>query len=108
MSTFDSPAQETAGTTQYRPRNIPLGIDSKGAHHVYKTHAEAIVVIDPESGTQIHREQLDERLQNHGHTIDVDGWMDTIEEESGWDECWYGAHSGGLLAGIGEVLGGER
>jgi len=82
MSKNATPAQESAGTTApspnerggIRPRYIALGTDREGAHHVYHTERERVIVIA--DGDRTHVLALDGRS--------VDDCMDHVAECRGW------------------------
>lgn len=87
-------------STDPRDRNGLLGIDSDGYHHVYQTPVEAILVVDPDEGRVVHREQLPEELAAIGYTIGADDWMAAVAEEFGWAELHYGRSLGDMAAGV--------
>lgn len=59
---------------------ILLGIDAEGSHHVYRTYAEEVVVVE---GT--------ERVWCEDVAgVSVDEWMSHIADVRGWDYLGYG------------------
>jgi hypothetical protein len=49
MSTFETPTQNRTGP---RPRYVPIGTDTQGDHHCYRTVDETILVVSDERVTE--------------------------------------------------------
>lgn len=82
MSANASPCKKGNATrTDPRQRNILLGIDADGAHHVYQTRLERVVVVDPDAGEIVHVQDLGEK--------DVDDWMRHVENDREWELPTY-------------------
>lgn len=77
MSYATTPEKSTA----VRPTYVPLGTDSEGRHHVYRTDDETVHVVDPDGG-RTRRESLGTRP--------VDDWMDFVAYRRGWARRQYG------------------
>lgn len=85
MSTYAPSRQESSGTddephTDPRPDYVPLGVDERGAHHVYDTGSETVHIIHPDGSRG-------RRLLDGG---DVDDWMDAVAGSWGWETKKYG------------------
>lgn len=93
MSKSDTAGLQSAGTTDPRDRNIHLGIDSHGEHHVYQTRHEQILVVDPVVGEMVTTRDISRTT--------VDAWM----AEFDWDERNYGVP---LLEMLAADLGSEE
>ena len=79
---------DTTGTDP-RDRNILLGIDSEGVHHIYQTRSERIVVVNPEFGMTY--------IQDLGAKT-VDDWVDHVTAKRGWDDKRYGVSLAEMVA----------
>ena len=79
MAVSDSAGLQTSGTTDPRDKNILLGVDADGLHHVYQTHVEQIKVID---GSEV----VADRNVVGFH---VDDWMHTVAQQVGWERTNY-------------------
>ena len=66
-------ATETRDTPSVRPRYTLAGIDSTGAHHIYRTIDETVFVI--QNGTRTHRIELASRS--------IDDWLDHADKTRG-------------------------
>jgi len=75
-----------------RAAYIPLGVDGRGASHVYDTRTETIHIVhdDGSRGRRL--------LGDHS----VDDWMDAVESEYGWAHRKYGV---GLVEMLAEQMG---
>lgn len=79
MSVY-APTPEKGNDSDPRSRNLFLGIDADGAHHIYQTRFDRVVVVDPDSGI-VHVQDLGEK--------DVDDWMVHVEDDRQWDVVNY-------------------
>lgn len=93
MSTDARNRNESSGTTDPRDRNIHLGIDTEGTHHIYQTRQERILVVDPVVGEIVTTRDI-------SHST-VDAWMEAFD----WEERNYGVP---LLEMLPADLGGEQ
>jgi len=80
MQLYTTTSQKRTG--DYRPAYILLGIDDRGAHHVYRATDETVHVVHPDVG----------RIQRHDPAarVDLDAWMATVAEQFGWTDRFYG------------------
>jgi hypothetical protein len=65
-----------------RQAYIPLGVDGRGASHVYDTETETVHIVH-EDGSRGRRVI--------GENQTVDGWMDAVADGWGWENRRYGA-----------------
>lgn len=72
MSTYETTPQNDTACTDPRPRYVPLGTDTAGAHHVYRTADETILVVA--DGRVTHRLDLGSRS--------VDDYVRFVREET--------------------------
>jgi hypothetical protein len=87
MSTTNSSAEKRTDSTDIRPATIPLGVDVRGRHHVWRRDRDRVHVIEPESGKRALVFDLDgDRLET---------WIEFVAEEDvpGWLDIWYGVRS---------------
>lgn len=76
MSTSNS---ERQNRTDPRPNYIFLGTDDEGADHVWRVHADVVIVVDDTE--RIHVEQL---APKH-----VDDWIAYVGMRRGWETRRY-------------------
>lgn len=62
-----------ATTSDPRPDYIHVGTDAAGAHHVYLTATEEVVVVA--EGRRVHRQALEGRS--------INAWMDCVTKRRG-------------------------
>lgn len=74
-------ARRTQDSTAVRPPTVFLGVDSAGAHHVYRTRTETVHVVHPDRG-RTHTERLRGRH--------ADEWMAFVADRRGWARRDYG------------------
>jgi len=72
-----------------RPRYIPLGVDTEGVHHVYRTSDETVFAITPGGS-------VEHRVDVHGRHVDE--WMAYVRSERGWSTQEYYTDLGQLVA----------
>lgn len=86
MSTEAPRAEKRTDSTEQQPATIPLGVDQRGRHHVWRRDRDRVHVIAPESGERALVFDLDgDRLEK---------WMSKIADDGpGWLEPWYGVRS---------------
>lgn len=75
---------DKGNATDPRPRNIFLGVDSEGLHHVYQTRLKRVIIVDPQ------REYEGRQAVQPLGGKTVDDWMSFIEGKRGWDDRRYG------------------
>ena len=79
--------------TDPRPAYIDIGTDTEGAHHVYHTRRERVIVI---------QDSERERVQDLGRR-DVHDWMDHVTDVRGWSSrSMYRSFGESLAAGLEE------
>jgi len=80
MTTYTTTSQKR--TDRHRPAYILLGVDDRGAHHVYRALDETVHVVHPDAG----------RVQRHepARRVDLENWMATVAEQFGWADRFYG------------------
>jgi hypothetical protein len=80
MSTTTQSTKKTTNRNGARPAYIVLGVDARGAHHIYDTRTETVHIV--------HKGGARERRELGDH--DVDDWMDAVDGSWGWDVERYG------------------
>jgi hypothetical protein len=99
MTVSDARRQKSAATdtdrriVPGRPSYFVAGVDSEGHHHVFRTFANEVLVVDPDRGRVEHHYDFDELSADH----DLDAYMDFVDERRGWRDRSYGV-------GIGELI----
>ena len=97
MHDYETRRNEASGTDRRivpgRPSYFVAGVDSVGYHHVFRTFANEVLVVDADRGRIEHRYDFDDLSANH----DLDAYMEFVDERRGWDRRSYGV-------GIGELI----
>jgi len=70
-----------------RPHHIFLGVDERGAHHIYQTTTETIHIVHDDGSRG-------RRLLDGG---DVDDYMDAVADAHGWAVERYGQSLGDMI-----------
>lgn len=97
MSNSHARRNQASGTDRRivpgRPSYFVAGIDAVGYHHVFRTYANEVVVVDAERGRIEHVYDFDALDADH----DLDAYMDFVDARRGWAHRSYGV-------GIGELI----
>jgi len=93
----DSAADRDDGPTDPRPAYVRLGVDERGASHVYDTETETVHIVHPDGSRG-------RRVIGDGQT--VDGWVEAVADGWGWADRTYGIDA--YLDRVAGLMGADR